>query len=170
MKKLSIIAVLLFAACLSLFAPASASAGNLLQSMPSATASASGLTSAITGTTGASVTSGPTLTVNQAGTWSLSGNITTALAGATFSAAQTATCWMYRTNNTPGSVTHGASTVALPTMTTLTATGPSIVIPSFPYTTTNTSDAISVYCSVSANPGAGALNVTGVSLLGVRYR
>jgi hypothetical protein len=136
----------------------------------SVSALASALTSSITGTTGATVISGPTLTIDQPGTYSLSSNVTTSLGAATLSAYTSAKCWLYRTNNTPGAISNADSLITLPSMTTVSVLGPTIAIPPVSYTTANSDDAIQVYCSISANPGAGEVDVTSVYMLGVRFK
>ena len=116
MKRLLVIATLVLSV-LGVAIPASAA--NLLYSMPTMTALATGLTGSISGTAGAAVISGPTLTLSQAGTYSLSSMVTTSTAASTFSTAQTAKCWLYRTNNTPGVVANTTAAVVFPIMTTL---------------------------------------------------
>lgn len=180
MKKLAIVFAVLMIVCLSVSAfadtrvitydDATGGQSATLYSAYSVSAAATGLTSAITGTVGAAVTSGPTLTIDKAGTYELFSNVTTTMAAATFSAAQSSSCWLYRTNNTPGVVANSTVNVVLPTMTTLSIGGPSFIIAPVPYTTTNTDDTLQVYCAIGANPGAGAFNVTGIKMLGVRYR
>jgi len=147
-----------------------ASAANLLYSMPTMTALATGLTGSISGTAGAAVISGPTLTLSQAGTYSLSSMVTTSTAASTFSTAQTAKCWLYRTNNTPGVVANTTAAVVFPIMTTLSIPGPTVAIPPTWYSTSNSDDAIKVYCSISANPSAGEVDVTAVSMMGQRFK
>jgi hypothetical protein len=169
MKKIFTIVVLLLAVCFLAVAPAPASAANLLYSLPSFSASGAGLTSAITGTTGAAITSGPTLTLTQAGTYSLSSKVTTSLAGATLSAYTSVKCWLYRTNNTPGAIANADGLITLPSMTTISVLGPTIVIPPVSYAAT-ANDAIKVYCSISADPGAGEVDVTSAYMLGIRYK
>ncbi len=171
MKKLFAIVILLLAVCcMGLSAPAPASAASLLYSLPSFTAQATGLTSSITGTTAAAITSGPTLTISQAGTHEVSATVTTTYSGATFAAVQSVSCSLYRTNNTPGTISYATATAIMPIITTLTAAGPTIVLPRISYTTTNANDALQVYCSVTANPGAGSVQVTSVNMLAVRYK
>lgn len=166
MKKLFVAFALILAAC-SFALPASAA--NLLYSLPSLTAGAT-LTSAISGTNPGAIDSGPTLTVNQAGTWSISGTISTAFSGATYSAVKSASCWLYRTNNTPGTVANTTVTAMIPIITTLTAAGPTLKISPVAYTTANTNDALRIYCSATSVPDAGEVDVTGAYLLGVRFK
>lgn len=170
MKKLAIVILLLAVCCIGLSAPAPASAANLLYSLPSFTAQATGLTSAITGTTGAALTSGPTLTLSQAGTYELSSSVTTTFSGATFAAVQSVSCWLYRTNNTPGAVSYTTAAAMVPIITTTSVGGPTLVIPRISYTTSNTNDALQVYCAISTNPGAGSLQATTVNMVAVRYK
>ena len=136
----------------------------------SVTASATGLTSAITGTVGAALTSGPTLTITQPGTYMLSSSVSTTLAAATFTNFEAVTCQLYRTNNTPGAITSTLSTALTPSVTASSTGGPTISTPVIAYTTANSNDAIQVYCAISADPGAGAINATEVNMLGVRFK
>lgn len=165
-KFLAILAVMLIAVCFS----AVASAGPLLNALPSFSASASSLTSTITGTNPAAIVSGPTLTIAQAGTYLLTGSISTEYSSATMTGRESVTCRLYRTNNTPGSISNSLSSAATSSLSTTTVVGPTLVLPLVSYTTATTTDTIQAYCGISADPSAGALNATGVSLFGIRFK
>lgn len=168
MKKASLIIAVVLIICV---AAGSACAGNLLYSQATYSTNATGLASAVTNTTtGEAVISGPTLTLGAAGTYSLSSSVTTTLSGATFAAVQAVSCHIYRTNNTPASVSGSTSFSLLPVVTTLSVAGPNVVIPRANYTTTTSGDTLKIYCSLTLAPSAGEVDVTSIYMLGVRHR
>jgi len=105
-------------------------------------------------------TSDPTMVIDKAGTYTLSGSAQLKYNAVTYAADQTANCVLYRTNNTAGAVPLATSTVNLRIIASpITDNAGTITLPPVLYTTTNTSDQVQLWCSVSATPGAGSVQV-----------
>lgn len=101
----------------------------------------------------------PAITLVQAGTYRICGQVQLAYNGATV-AAQTATLVFHRTNNTPVDISD-AVVLDLPVATTLTHTYGIFSLPCLDYATNNTDDALTIYANVSANLSAGTIDATG---------
>ena len=130
-------------------------------------ADTTGLTTNLTASAVAVGSSTPLL-LSAPGTYYTSATVNTAFSGATFAAIQQATCYLYRTNNTPATISDTTSTVVLPIITTTTLTGPTLQLGPVAYTTANTTDSISVYCSLSATPSVGNVQVTATHITALR--
>lgn len=125
------------------------------------------LTYSVTGSA-AAVTGSTALVISQPGTYILTGIVSTNFSGATFAAVQNVTCYLDRTNNTPAIITNTTGIQLIPIVTTITLTGPTIQLGPVSYTTSNTTDSISVFCSVSTIPSAGNFQVTATHISAVR--
>lgn len=130
-------------------------------------ADATSLTYALTATP-AAPTGSAALVLTSPGTYVLSAVVSTAFSGATFAAPQAVTCYLYRTNNTAVAITDSTSTALTPILTTTTLTGPSLLTNNISYTTSNSTDSLSIYCSISVVPAAGSLQVTATHISAVR--
>lgn len=113
-------------------------------------------------------TTDPTIVIGAAGTWAIFANVQTAYAGATFAGLQTESIKVRRTNNTAADLTDSTRSAPLSVVTALTEAGPAIVVGPIIYTTANTDDSLSIYATVSAAPGAGAMNVTAATITAIR--
>lgn len=113
-------------------------------------------------------TTDPTIVLNVAGTYLISGQINLAYNGATVS-TETATLKVRRTNNTAADLS-AVVVLDLPVSTILTNTYGIFQIPPFVYTTVATDDSVSIFGNVSAGLGAGSIDVTaiGTSLVAIR--
>lgn len=101
-------------------------------------------------------TTSPTLTIDKAGTYRIDAQVQMAYAGATV-ATETATMKLRRTNNTAADITSGSLVVDLPVSTVLTYTYGTVHLPSVYYTTSNTTDVVTIFANVSAGLGAGTI-------------
>lgn len=112
-------------------------------------------------------TTDPTLVLPEAGTYLILGGATLERTGATVT-TQTANLKLRRTNNTAGDLTGSTLTLDLPASTTLTDTLGRFQVPPALYTTTNTTDIITLFGNVSANLGAGTIDASAASIHAVR--
>jgi hypothetical protein len=129
----------------------------------------SGTAYALTATPAALVfgTTSPNLTIDKAGTYLLLGRVNLQYAGATFSANQTVTLKLRRTNNTAADLTNGSTTGITRIITTITDEMGSFVLPQIIYTAT-AGDIISIFASVAVVPSVGALNATDANIVAIR--
>lgn len=130
-------------------------------------ADAASLTYALT-TTASAPTGASALVISSPGTYMVSATVSTSFSGATLAAVQAATCYLYRTNNTAATITDTTGSVLTPILTTTTLTGPTIQMGMVSYSTSNSTDSLSVYCSMSVVPSAGSMQVTGTHISAVR--
>ena len=110
----------------------------------------------------------PSLTLAEPGTYLIFGKAQLYYSAATFVAPQTCQIYLYRTNNTPAALAHATTTVPLRVVTATTDNGGAAVIPPILYTTTNTSDTITVYGTLSTLVSAGSFQATEASIVAVR--
>lgn len=113
-------------------------------------------------------TTDPSLTLTRSGTWMIFGRARLKYTAATFAANQTATIKLRRTNNTAADLTAGTTTATLRIITTITDGAAECIIPPVFYTTANTNDAIAIFGSLSAAPGAGSVDVTEAEIVAVK--
>lgn len=113
-------------------------------------------------------TTDPSITLSNAGTYTIYAQVHVAYAAATV-VAETATLTVRRTNNTAADL--GQSVVIdLPVSTVLTHSYGIVTLPPFSVTTANTNDALTINANVSATLGAGTINATavGTSIIAIR--
>ncbi len=110
-------------------------------------------------------TNSPVITIDQPGTYRLSSTAQLKYNATTFAAPQTATCILYRTNNTAGAITNATRTVDLRILTAITDNAGFISIPEVQYTTTNYNDQIQLYCGMSASAGGGSVDVVSANVI-----
>ena len=110
----------------------------------------------------------PSLTLASPGTYLIFGKAQLYYNSATFVAPQTCQIYLYRTNNSPGVLTHATTTVPLRIVTATTDNGGAAVLPPILYTTMNTDDTIAVYGVMSAQVSAGSFHATEASIIAVR--
>jgi hypothetical protein len=113
-------------------------------------------------------TTDPTITLTQAGTYHLSGQVNLLYNAATFAATRTVTLKLRRTNNTAADVAGSSLSLTTAIITTLTATFAAVALPPVVYTTSNTDDALQVWGDVSVVPSAGSLDAVGASIVAVK--
>jgi len=112
----------------------------------------------------------PTIIIDKPGVWEISGGVQLKYAATTFAANQTATCKLRRTNNTAADLTNATRTIDLRIITTITDNAGYIYIPPVPYYTSNFNDTISIYCALSAAPGAGSVDAVSAEIISKRLR
>ena len=125
-----------------------------------------GLTSTI-GTSAVAVGSSNPLVIPTPGNYYLQASVNTALAGASFSTVQSVTCQLWRTNNTAVALSIPYS-VAIPITPAVTVSNSTINIAPFLYATGNYTDSINLYCSLSALPLVGSVQVTATHITALR--
>lgn len=113
-------------------------------------------------------TTDPTLVIDKPGTWLIMGRAYVRYNGATYAASQTVTTHLRRTNNTAADVSNATTTATMRVITTITDSVGVMQMPAIIYTTTNSTDSISVYGSVSATPAAGSVEVSEASIVAIR--
>jgi hypothetical protein len=109
-------------------------------------------------------TTDPSITIATAGTYLLFARANLKYNTATYAANQTATVHLRRTNNTPADLATSTTTTTLRIITTITDDIGNLIIPFATYTTTNTTDVIQMFGSVSATPSAGSVQATEASI------
>lgn len=102
-------------------------------------------------------TTDPSITITTAGTWKITACVQLTYTGATV-VAETATVKLRRTNNTAADLTSSTLTIDLPVATTLTHTYGLVMLPAVYYTTTATTDIVTIFGNVSAALGAGTID------------
>lgn len=113
-------------------------------------------------------TTDPSITLSNAGTYTIYAQVHLAYAAATV-VAETASITVRRTNNTAADL--GQTVVIdLPTSTALTHSYGTVTLPPFSVTTANTNDILTMNANVSATLGAGTINATavGTSIVAIR--
>lgn len=100
-------------------------------------------------------TTDPILTLQDAGTYKITGGVGLKYSAATYAGAQTVTVKLRRTSGSAADLTSGGRTVELPVLTTFTG-GDFIGLPPI-YYTANAGDVIQIFGSVSATPSAGSV-------------
>lgn len=113
-------------------------------------------------------TTSPSVTLDQAGTYILFARVNSKYVAATFAGNQTLTVHLQRTNNTPASITNATTALTTQIITALTYSVGDSVIPPTIYTTANTNDAIAIYGSLTATPGAGSVTATEAEIVAIR--
>jgi len=110
-------------------------------------------------------TTSPVITIDQPGTYRLNASAQLKYNAATFAAPQTATCLLYRTNNTAGALTNATRTVDLRILSAITDSAGLVAIPEIQYITTNYNDQIQLYCGMSAATGGGTVDVVSANVI-----
>jgi hypothetical protein len=100
-------------------------------------------------------TTSPAVILVLAGPYRLSGQVNVITSSATFAANQSVACEFYRTNNTPGAISAAPSYDYIPIITTLSIRLDTINLETI-YTAT-AGDQVTIYCTLSAAPGAGTV-------------
>lgn len=113
-------------------------------------------------------TTSPTLVLDKAGTYLITAKANLENVGATFAANRDVTLKLTRTNNTPGDLAHSTTVFGTGVTTTVTGLLALAGLPAVIYTTTNTTDSISIEGLVSVVPTAGSLQVTEASIVAIR--
>lgn len=113
-------------------------------------------------------TTDPVLTLDKAGTYLLFARAVLDYVGATFAASQAVTLKLRRTNNTPADLSNGSVVVDTDTITTLSYTFGTFVLPPVVYTTPRTDDAITIFGDVAVLPSAGSLDAVAAEIVAVR--
>jgi hypothetical protein len=112
-------------------------------------------------------TTDPVLTLANAGTYAIYVDLQTNLVGAT-TTTQTESFKLVRTNNTPADLTGATFGCPIPVATVGTQLGPMVHIGPIKYTTSNTTDTLSVQGILSASLGAGTITVTNCTITAIR--
>lgn len=99
------------------------------------------------------------ITLDQAGTYVISGGASLRYSGATFGSSEVITFKLRRTNNTAADLTNSAVALVAFQLTTFSGSM-SICVNTVEYTTSNTDDRIALFIDVSSGPSAGSLLVT----------
>lgn len=130
----------------------------------------SGAPYALTTTAGGALlavgTNPPSLTINKAGTWLVLARARFDFAGTTFAANQTLTCRIRKTNNTPAD--QSQASFLIPIVTTITETMAIFDMPPLIFVTAGTTDILELWGSMTALPGAGAVNAVETSLVAIK--
>jgi hypothetical protein len=105
------------------------------------------------------------VTIPAAGTYLIRPSATIGFTNATFAANQTLTMSLYRTNNTPATITSSSLATTTPVISAMTYTWMVQQLPEIRYTTTNANDVIALYGGISAEPSIGSINVTAASIV-----
>jgi hypothetical protein len=111
-------------------------------------------------------TTSPSITIQNAGTYTIRAGIGVKYVSATYAGAQTVTLKLRRTNNTPADLTNGGRTVELPVLTTFTG-GDVMTTPEIIYTAT-AGDIVQIFGSISATPSAGSVQTDSAEIVAVR--
>lgn len=114
-------------------------------------------------------TTDPVITVDQAGTYLVSGWAVLNYVGATFASDRTFTLKLRRTNNTAADLTGGTAAFGSGIYTTTTLSKV-IALPPTIYTTTRTDDALTIFGDVSVVPSAGSVTVSKAQITAIRVR
>jgi len=114
-------------------------------------------------------TTDPILTVDKPGTYWVSAKAQLKYNGASYATSQTANCKIRRTNNTAADLSNATRSVDLrnPATTIVDAVGV-VDIPEIIYTTSNYDDHVQLWCSVSALPTAGTVEVVSAEIIAKR--
>jgi hypothetical protein len=111
---------------------------------------------------GAAVTGSNPLALPLAKTWHIWGTVQTSLVSFTQTVLNQATCYLY-TSNGSAAIADTTATAMIPIGASITFAGPTIIIPPTDYTTSFTTDQISVYCSSSLSTSSQLLiNATSI--------
>jgi hypothetical protein len=113
-------------------------------------------------------TTSPSIVLSKIGTYLLFSRVVVEYVGATFAGHQTVTVKLRRTNNTASDLTNGTTFLALDIVTTKTADAMVIELPTVPYGTLNTTDAITLFASVDVGPSAGSIVIREAEILALR--
>ena len=110
-------------------------------------------------------TTSPSVTIPAAGTYLIRPSATIGFLNATFAANQTLTMYLYRTNNTPATITSSTLATTTPVISAMTYTWMVQQLPEIRYTTTNANDVIALYGSISVAPSVGSIQVSAASIV-----
>lgn len=110
-------------------------------------------------------TTDPSIVLNRAGKYIISGRVQIRLAGATFAASQEVVTKLRRTNNTAADLTGSSTTVPTGIITTQTGILAVVNLPDVVYETANTDDIIKLFSSVAVLPSAGTITITEASII-----
>lgn len=131
---------------------------------------ASGTAYALTNTSAALDfgTTDPSITITAPGSYLLFARVRVDYTGATFAAVRTGTLKLRRTNNTAADITNGSVSFKTDIITTLTYTLGDFTILAIPYTTSNSTDIITIFGDISVVPSAGSLDAVEANIVAVR--
>lgn len=115
-------------------------------------------------------TTSPSIVIPSAGTWLLFANAQTNLVGATYAAPNAVTYKIRRTNETAADVADSSRNSFIPIITTVTDSGPAVVLGPIIYTTVNADDALELWGSVTGTPSAGSVTVSAGSIIAIRIK
>lgn len=113
-------------------------------------------------------TTDPTVTLNQAGTYLITGSVGVKYVGATYAGAQSVTNAFRRTNNTAADLANGKRVTELPVLTTFTG-GDVLALPPIIYTAAS-GDIISIFGALTALPAAGSVVADSAEIVAIRIR
>ena len=113
-------------------------------------------------------TTSPSLTITSAGVWLLLARARVDYTGSTFAAVRTGTLKLRRTNHTAADLANSPASFLTDIITTLTYTLGVIDLAPIIYTTTNATDIIQVWGSISVVPTAGSIDVSESSIVAVK--
>lgn len=113
-------------------------------------------------------TTDPAIVIAQAGTYLIRGRVLIKYNAATFAANRTVTLKFRRTNNTAADLTNGSTAPTTDIITLITGTWLECQLPEVVYSTTATTDSITIFGSVDVVPSAGSLDATEAHILAQR--
>lgn len=113
-------------------------------------------------------TTDPSLVLDKAGTYMLSGRVALRYNAATFAANRTVTLKIRRTNNTAADLANASITVQTEVVTTHTGHCATAVLPLIVYPTATTTDILQLFGSMDVVPSAGSLDAFEASLVATR--
>ena len=112
-------------------------------------------------------TTSPAITIAAAGTWQITAQMRYDNVGATYAASRNIFGQIERTNNTPGVIAASGMVYTTGTVTAVTNTL-GFASTTLLYTTSNTNDALALFCSVSVLPTAGSTIVGNAKITAIR--
>lgn len=113
-------------------------------------------------------TTSPILTIANAGTYAIYVDVQLNLVGATYVTYDSASIKLRRTNNTAADLAGSTFGTFIPTISTITAVGPYLHVGPIKYTTTGTTDTITVQGALGSLPSAGSVTATAVTITAIR--
>lgn len=114
-------------------------------------------------------TTSPTVTLDRNGLWLIMATAQLKANGATFAAAQTASCKLRKTSGTAADLTSASRTVDIPVMTTATDNAGTVIIPPVLYAATK-GDVVQLWGAVSALPSAGSVDSVSAEIVAIFLR
>jgi hypothetical protein len=113
-------------------------------------------------------TTSPSLTITSSGVWLLLARARVDYTGSTFAAVRTGALKLRRTNNTAADIASATAGFLTDIITTLTYTLVEFDLPPVVYTTTNATDIIQLYGSISVIPTAGSIDISEAAIVAVK--